>query len=185
MLRKILLSPSPPPSLSSLARQLPKKPSTPCYLTFCTPSSILILDKDLVSAKSQTSDTFLAVTNHDFEMEGWTPEQWRAMLHKEGLAEDGVGGLVRGVLEDSIERKACVAEMCERRDGDGGVTMPTAMTVTELLEKRPVLNESTHFSCVMDPAAEGGGLVWVRAYEERVDMDSRSDATSSGSLVTG
>jgi hypothetical protein len=145
---------------------LEKTPSTPCYLTFCTPESILILDKDLVSAKSQTSNSFLAVTNHDLEMEGWVPDQWRAMLRKAGVAESGAGG-IHPFLEDSIERKQCVAGMW-----GGGAKALRVKAITEQLETRPTLNETTHFSCVMDPAVEGGGLVWVRAYEEAVGMDS-------------
>ncbi|KAF7356967.1 NAAA-beta domain-containing protein [Mycena venus] len=163
VLRSILLSPSPPPSLASLARDLPRRPSTPCYLTFCTPSSILILEKDLVSAVTQTSDDFLAVTNHDVQMEGLTPDGWREFLKREGPGHDPL-------LDDSIERKQCVSQIWAKK----GMGLKVK-DVAHQLEVQPVQNESTHFSCVMDPAVDGGGLLWVRSYEEPVEMEIDSE----------
>ncbi|KAJ7132228.1 beta subunit of N-acylethanolamine-hydrolyzing acid amidase-domain-containing protein [Mycena epipterygia] len=170
VLRKILLSPSPPPSLATLARDLPRTPSTPCYLTFCTPAAILVLEKDLVSAVSQTSADFLAVTNHDLRMEQFAPEGWRAVLADAGRGPDMI-------VDDSMERKECVSQIWAKK----GVRL-TVEDVARQMEVRPVLNECTHFSCVMDPAVDGGGLLWVRAYEEPVEMDdSRIDVSSLGS----
>ncbi|KAJ7272595.1 beta subunit of N-acylethanolamine-hydrolyzing acid amidase-domain-containing protein [Mycena haematopus] len=159
ILRSILLSPSPPPLLESLARDLPRRSSTVCYLTFCTPSSILILEKDLVSAVARTSDEFLAVTNHDVRIEGLTPEGWRALLQVETQGHDVL-------LDDSIERKQCVSQIWAKK-GKG----LKVKDVVHQLQVQPVQNESTHFSCVMDPAVDGGGLVWVRSYEEPVEME--------------
>lgn len=170
ILRKILLSPSPPPSLATLARDLPRTPSTPCYLTFCTPASILVLEKDLVSAVSQTSADFLAVTNHDLRMEQLAPEGWRAVLADAGHGPDMI-------VEDSMERKECVSQIWAQK----GKRL-TVEDVARQMEVRPVLNDCTHFSCVMDPAVDGGGLLWVRAYEEPVEMDDeRIDVSSLGS----
>ncbi|KAF8196870.1 beta subunit of N-acylethanolamine-hydrolyzing acid amidase-domain-containing protein [Mycena galopus ATCC 62051] len=159
ILRRILLSPS-LPSLESLARDLPYTPSTVCYLTFCTPSSILILEKDLVSAVPRTSDDFLAVTNHDERIEGLTPNGWRALLKQESQEHDGL-------LDDSIERKQCVSQIWAKKR-KGGLKVKD---VAHQLEMQPVQNECTHFSCVMDPSVDGGGLLWVRSYEEPVEMD--------------
>ncbi|KAJ6478481.1 beta subunit of N-acylethanolamine-hydrolyzing acid amidase-domain-containing protein [Mycena vitilis] len=163
VLRSILLSPSPPPSLASLARDLPRTPSTPCYLTFCSPASILVLEKDLVSATAQTSDDFLAVTNHDLRIEQLEPDEWRALLASEGPPGRDA------IVDDSIERKQCVSQM----RGKARLT----------LEVQPVQNECTHFSCVMDPAVDGGGLLWVRAYPEPVEMkgEGHPDSVVSGS----
>ncbi|KAJ6581095.1 beta subunit of N-acylethanolamine-hydrolyzing acid amidase-domain-containing protein [Mycena capillaripes] len=163
ILRSILLSPSPPSSLASLTRDLPRKRSTPCYLTFCTPSSILVLEKDLVSAVSQTSDDFLAVTNHDLRMEQLSPDGWRALLERVGQQHDMI-------VEDSIERKQCVSQIWAKK----GARLKVE-DVARQLEMKPVQNECTHFSCIMDPAVDGGGLLWVRAYDRPVDMDSDSD----------
>ncbi|KAJ7626314.1 beta subunit of N-acylethanolamine-hydrolyzing acid amidase-domain-containing protein [Mycena polygramma] len=167
VLRSILLSTSPPPSLASLARDLPRTPSTPCYLTFCTPTSILVLEKDLVSATAQTSDDFLAVTNHDLRMEQLAPEEWRALLAREGPGHDAI-------VDDSIERKQCVSQM-------RGKARLKVRDVAHQLEVQPVQNECTHFSCVMDPAVDGGGLLWVHAYPEPVEMEGQSDSDVSDS----
>ncbi|KAJ7643317.1 beta subunit of N-acylethanolamine-hydrolyzing acid amidase-domain-containing protein [Mycena polygramma] len=167
VLRSILLSPSPPPSLASLARDLPRTPSTPCYLTFCTPASILVLEKDLVSATAQTSPDFLAVTNHDLRMEQLAPEEWRALLAREGPSHDAI-------VDDSIERKQCVSQMRSK-------ARLKVRDVARQLEVQPVQNECTHFSCVMDPAVDGGGLLWVRAYPEPVEMEGQSDSDVSDS----
>ncbi|KAJ7173613.1 beta subunit of N-acylethanolamine-hydrolyzing acid amidase-domain-containing protein [Mycena filopes] len=158
VLRNLLLSPSPPPSLDSLAKNLPRKPSTPCYLAFCTPASILVLEKDLVSATVQTSADFLAVTNHDFKREPLNPDGWRALLAGQGQFDALIG--------DSIERKQCVSKIWEKN----GVRLKVADVVGRM-QVQPVQNEATHFSCVMDPSVNGGGLLWVRAYDEPVEMD--------------
>ncbi|KAJ7460731.1 beta subunit of N-acylethanolamine-hydrolyzing acid amidase-domain-containing protein [Mycena latifolia] len=171
ILRAILLSPAPPRSLADLAKDLPRTPSTPCYLTFCTPADILVLEKDLVSAVARTSPNFLAVTNHDVRMEQLEPEGWRALLRQAHVP----GG--DAIVDDSIERKQCVSQIWAR-NGAG----LTVQDVARQMEVRPVLNECTHFSCVMDPAVAGGGLLWVMAYEERIDMDDeRIDVSSMGS----
>src|SRR5271168_4121857 len=79
-LRHILFSPDPVPTLQELASKFKKMTTSSCYLTFCTPSEVLIVEKDLKSAVIHTSDQFLAVTNHDAYMEKWSPEYWREML---------------------------------------------------------------------------------------------------------
>ncbi|KAJ7027875.1 beta subunit of N-acylethanolamine-hydrolyzing acid amidase-domain-containing protein [Mycena alexandri] len=158
ILRKMLLSPSPPPSLESVAQDLPRKPSTPCYLVFCTTASILVLEKDLVSAEAQTSQNFLAVTNHDLKQEKLNPDGWRTMLEEEGQFDALIG--------DSIERKECVSQIWAKN----GARLKVAQVANQL-QVQPVQNESTHFSCIMDPAVDGGGLLWVRAYDEPVEMD--------------
>ncbi|KAK7031486.1 NAAA-beta domain-containing protein [Favolaschia claudopus] len=158
ILRQILLSPSPPPSLASLAETLSSRSTTPCYLIFCTPASVLILEKDLKSAVVKTADDFLAVTNHDTRLEGLTPEEWRAMLQREG-------GAVHDVVLDSIERKECISHLW-KKEGKG----LKVKDVVRQLQVQPVQNECTHYSCVMDPSVDGGGLLWVRSYDDPVEM---------------
>ncbi|KAJ7708754.1 beta subunit of N-acylethanolamine-hydrolyzing acid amidase-domain-containing protein [Mycena rosella] len=172
ILRNILLSPSPPPSLVSLAQDLPRKPSTPCYLTFCTPAGVLVLEKDLVSAVPQTSSDFLAVTNHDVHREQLAPDGWRALLQKKGVGPDAI-------VDDSIERKQCVSQIWAQK----GARLKVE-DVARQMEVRPVLNECTHFSCIMDPSVDGGGLLWVRAYDEPVEMEDERIAVSSMGSVS-
>ncbi|KAJ7355713.1 beta subunit of N-acylethanolamine-hydrolyzing acid amidase-domain-containing protein [Mycena albidolilacea] len=174
-LRSLLLSSSPPPSLAAIARDFPRTPSTPCYLTFCTPASVLVLEKDLISAVVQRSNDFLAVTNHDLGMEALDPDGWRDFV-----AQEVRPGIERDVLlDDSLERKECVSRMwVGANQGSKGKGKKRGLKVADVarqLEVQPVQNECTHFSCVMDPAVEGGGLIWVRSYEEAVEMECEED----------
>nr|GAT56615.1 predicted protein [Mycena chlorophos] len=163
VLRHLLLSPGPAPSVATLAEILPKAPTTPCYLTFCSQANILILEKDLVTARLRTSASFLAVTNNDEHIEALSADAWRDIVAKAAPAQDAI-------LADSIERKQCMMRLWKKRT----VRQRQRITVADVvrqLEVQPVQNESTHFSCVMDPGVPGGGLLWVRAYPEPVEME--------------
>lgn len=145
-LRDLLLADGSVPTLAEIGERLANSTSSPCYLTFCSPDSILILEKDLRSASLQTSDEFLAVTNHDTQHEV-----------VESLPRD-----VADFLTDSMTRKSCIHRLWEGL----GLGERRIVEVKKSLETRPLLNETTHFSCIMDPSSEGGGLVWVQAYRE-------------------
>jgi hypothetical protein len=162
-LRHILLSGDTAPSLASVQTTISKLTTSPCYLTFCSPTSILIVEKDLKAATFQTSDDFLAVTNHDREMEGWSSTVWRETLDKANIPSS-----VRAFLEHSIHRRQCIGRMCGR---SGSSEVQDVEEVKVWLSTPPTLNDTTHFSCVMDPKADGGGLVWVQAYFEPLDFD--------------
>lgn len=155
-LRQILLSPEPAPTLQELASKFKNLLTSICYITFCTPSEVLILEKDLESANARTSEQFLAVTNHDVDMEAWSPEYWQEMVAKERALD--ISG-ARGIVEDSMERKECLCQMFKSK----GVEPVTVDDLKMWLRKPPVRNETTHFSCIMDPSVQGGGLVWAEA----------------------
>lgn len=138
--------------------------SSPCYLTFCSPDSILLIEKDLKSAVVDASTDFLTVTNHDKEMETWTTTHWETALKKGKIPE--IGG-VRAILDDSVERKECLTNMWKDCRG----SRQYLKNVQTWLETQPVTNECTHFSCIMDPSVDGGGLLWVRMHDEAVQMD--------------
>ncbi|KDR70986.1 hypothetical protein GALMADRAFT_254613 [Galerina marginata CBS 339.88] len=157
-LRQILLSPGGVPTLDELANRFSQSRVSSCYLTFCTPSSVLVVEKDLTSAITQTSNDFLAVTNHDLAMEAWTPEQWRHLLES-GLVPD-LGG-AREIVEESVERKECLCNLWR----DKGVEKTSVSDVKDWLRRYPIRNECTHFSCIMDPSVQGGGLLWVETCE--------------------
>jgi hypothetical protein len=171
-LRRILLSPGPPPNLSELAATFPSMPSSPGYVTFCSPDEVLVIEKDLKSAVIHTSSEFLAVTNHDKQVESWSQSLWEEALRKAGPELEGIQAL----LEDSVERKAIVTEMFH---GSSLEAAPRFDHVKTWLNTKPILNETTHFSCIMDPAPEGGQLVWVRAYETPVNMDDSEHSEAS------
>ncbi|KIM38314.1 hypothetical protein M413DRAFT_447815 [Hebeloma cylindrosporum] len=159
-LRKILLSPGLPPTLVDLSHYFNRTKASSCYLTFCTPSSVLIIEKDLKSAATHTSDQFLAVTNHDVAMEAWTHEHWRHRVRELALPE--LGGGAREIMEESMERKECMCDLWRNQSSDN----VSIEDVKSWLRKYPIRNECTHFSCIMDPSMQGGGLVWVETCVE-------------------
>ncbi|KAF5360066.1 hypothetical protein D9758_007586 [Tetrapyrgos nigripes] len=163
-LRSILLSPTQSPSSwtpLSINAQVNKYPSCPCYLTFCT------LDTH------NTRKGF---------MEGWTREQWEELYQKYQKRESSSNPeslAPREIIEDSMERHACVCRLWEGTQSRSQSQTGTKTRVqkhnktTEIidwLQTRPLLNECTHYSCIMDPSVEGGGLIWVKRYVEPVDM---------------
>ena len=153
-LRQVLLSSDPVPTLQELASKFKTMKTSSCYLIFCTPSEVLVMEKDLKSAVVRTSKEFLAITNHDEDMEAWSHEYWQEMLAKERFLE--VSG-ARGIVEESVDRKECLCKLRQLK----GVDPVTVGDVKLWLRKHPIRNELAHFSCIMDPSVEGGGLVWV------------------------
>jgi hypothetical protein len=158
LLRSILLSPGAAPQVEELAGTVSRWISAPCYLVFCGPQGILLLlEKDYKSSVVQEGSEFLVVANHDLEMEGWEEAEFAALAKKE--RDTGMEDLVC----DSRMRKELVMKAWERRRRSG----VRLKDVIAWLSTEEVTNESTHYSCVMDPAVgEGGGLVWCRWWRE-------------------
>jgi hypothetical protein len=159
-LRAVLLSTGPAPTLTYLKEYISKLTTSPCYLTFCSTTSILILEKDLKAANSQTSDDFLAVTNHDRRFDLLQPDAWEDILRKEFPA------LLHSFLDESVERKQLISELWQQ-------SSPRALNVRQVkqwLGTVPLKNETTHFSCIMDPAVDGGGLVWVHEFRDPLEL---------------
>lgn len=156
-LRDILLAPGPPQTLNELVRwaRNPKTRLSSCYLTFCSPSAVLVVERDLGKASCRISTRHLVCTNHDVDMESLTHEERVWLLREHGFD----GGVVNDIVEDSVERKDVLVRLL--RTSAAGRTMGDVKT---WLEQEPVRNESTHFSCIMDPSVEGGGLAWVQRY---------------------
>jgi len=164
-LRRVLLSPEPVPTLQELALTFKTMETSSSYLIFCTPSEVLIMEKDLKSAVVHTSEQFLAVTNHDADMEAWTPEYWQKMLAKERFLE--ISG-AQGIVEESVDRKECLCKLWRSK----GVEPVSLDDLKVWLRTHPVRNELTHFSCIMDPSVKGGGLVWVESCHLGEDQES-------------
>jgi hypothetical protein len=177
ILREYLLSPGEPASLDEIATQLSSTRTSPCYLTFATPSQALLVEKDRKSATIIVDDKFLAVTNHDVAVESWPEERWmeavRATEVTQPIYPEEWG--IREILEDSKARKDCVVQLyksqSKRRTRSSEVQIKD---IAKWLETQPVLNSLTHFSCIMDPSIDGGGLVWVQAYPEAIEDEAIS-----------
>jgi hypothetical protein len=174
-LRRVLLSPRPTPTLQTLADCFKSLPTSPCYLTFCAPTSVMTIEKDLDDARITSSSDFLAVTNHDVAMEGLDEDTYSGMVKAHGAMD--------GLLEDSCERKQCLVDMWTERQQRGIYEGATLEQVKRWLRTYPVRNECTHFSCIMDPSRPGGGLRWVETFDgivnqEAEDNDDMDDAFS-------
>jgi hypothetical protein len=128
----------------------------------------------------QRDRVFAVVTNHDRKAEGLSKSEWTTECKESATAAPEVGGF-DWILGDSLDRKNCVKNMWEDRGSRAGP--PTRETrrglggggeencavleeVKEWLRTYPVRNECTHFSCIMDPSREGGGVLWVEACEQ-------------------
>ncbi|KAJ7583397.1 beta subunit of N-acylethanolamine-hydrolyzing acid amidase-domain-containing protein [Mycena floridula] len=155
------------PSIPSVLRGilLAPKPlikSSPCYLTFCSPTSVLIVEKDLKSAVIHVSNDFLVVTNHDVRMES---HDWKSELRVHGIQDP--------LLGDSVDRKERLIELFEESRGQRKTRKIRDDDVQRWMETRPIVNEMTHYSCLMDPSV--GEVQWIKAYDEPICMSiSRS-----------
>ncbi|KAF6759399.1 beta subunit of N-acylethanolamine-hydrolyzing acid amidase-domain-containing protein [Ephemerocybe angulata] len=186
-LRTLLLSPGPAPSLSDVQAHFESAPASPCYLTFCSPDEVLIMEKDLkgLASEARISDTFLAITNHDRAAEDWSKEKWVKVLKKQGIVGEQ-SGLTDMIMENSMHRKRCITELWEGRTECAGPDLEESSNgqgtvrgarvgveeIKEWLRTYPLRNATTHFSCIMDPAREGGGILWAEACEEVPGSDS-------------
>ena len=104
-------------------------------------------------------------------MESWGDVRWAEVLKKEGLTF--VSG-IKEIMEESVERKEFVERMWRAdsrarpsSDGDDqecGI-VSRIEDVKKWLMTEPIVNELTHYSCIMDPSVDGGGIIWVRAHD--------------------
>jgi len=150
-LRKILPSPGPPPTPAKFSHYFNHPKASSCHLTFCTPSSVLVLEKDLKFATTYTSNQFLAMTNHDVVKEAWSHQQWRYLVQ---VGTSQAVNAARELVEESMEPKECICDLW-RSQGSDDVSIED---VKSWLRRYPMKNECTHFSCIMGPLAQGGGF---------------------------
>lgn len=91
-------------------------------------------------------------------MEESSEEELAQLLHERGVSEEAIEDIRHA---DSVRRKKYMM----RKSGDPSWREERSLSqIKEWLEEKPVKNEYTHYSCIMDPSAEAGGLVWVQRY---------------------
>ncbi|KAF2746085.1 hypothetical protein M011DRAFT_468947 [Sporormia fimetaria CBS 119925] len=152
-------------TLIDIKQQIPQIPSTAAYLTFCDGVSVLLLEKDLDTAKCTLNHSFLAVTNHDISYEHAHGQSEHAAHVKKTFGNLGM----EEVVEESVERKEWLFDRWKatcKPSGEGRHPRwyVSSARLKRLVDVFPVTNQQTHFSCVMDPVE--GNFVCVRAYEE-------------------
>lgn len=128
----------------------------PCYLILSDGTTTAVFERDLLGAHIRTSDEFIVHTNHDSNYSD---------SHKQDEKSSLLG--LETFVEESEERRACVhkkwTSMCSKqmskqlRDGvyADELVGPSVReeTLKRWLRAYPVMNECTHFMCVMDPHA--------------------------------
>lgn len=113
MLRELLLPASPaatPPTLADVADQIPSQRSTAAYLIFSDGTSTITMEKDARSARLQSSDSFIVITNHDIEDTGSGHERRAARS-----LTTAVTGALHDFLDDSEERRECMSKHWQKK----------------------------------------------------------------------
>jgi hypothetical protein len=121
-----------------------------------------VLEKDRVSAVVYSSSDFITATNHDSGDERNTEHSYS---HRADHTALGMADLVA----ESQDRKGCLVDKWQQaakryrrrnaQNSEEGVAVGIE-TVKRWVQMYPVTNESTHYSCIMDPKC--ARFVWVR-----------------------
>ncbi|KAE9405277.1 hypothetical protein BT96DRAFT_963931 [Gymnopus androsaceus JB14] len=138
------------PSITSRLRDILLSSQLVPSLEDLAATTVMVVEKDFKTLTKRVSDEFLVATNHDVEMEHWSDDNW-----KEADA-------LREMFVESSGRMQCVMRLWGSRSGEA----PRVEDVVQEVEAEPMYSdELTHYSCVMDPSVEGGGILWAKVYE--------------------
>ncbi|KAM0331413.1 hypothetical protein ACHAQA_003086 [Verticillium albo-atrum] len=174
-----------PTPLASLADQLSKEPTSPCYLTLCDAVESAVIEKDVHGGKIKTSNQFIIQANHDTHGSGCCgpkpnpdsdpSEPQVSLLGGELFLEDSnermhmmqenwllhtVGSRKTDTTEDE---KECANGLCLGEGNHDHQPRPTKGVRERALQhwmmEFPIINECTHYACIMDP--QTGGIRWL------------------------
>jgi hypothetical protein len=155
----IFPDPAGPPPLPTmgLTVAIAQSKTAPCYLVLCDGEATTAIEKDLIGARIRNSKEFIVHTNHDTRSDD--PAE-PAQNEKSMIL--GMEALV----EESEERRACVQkkwdgvrrrhekklnEALEREEAfELKQPMVREDRLREWVRAYPVMNECTHFGCIMD-----------------------------------
>ncbi|RYO84342.1 hypothetical protein DL766_002699 [Monosporascus sp. MC13-8B] len=177
-----------PPKAQTLvdqAKQLASERCAPCYIVLCDGREAAVIEKDLLEGSIRTSTEFLVQTNHDVhragssnpdESAGITLNMNSAPLlgHDEWIYEsthrmDAVVSKWQRHLKMNYPTAAADRSGSPEEDGrlHGEAAVPardpsiTEGTLKRWLRSDPVLNECTHFQCILDPKT--GRIRWIES----------------------
>ncbi|KAK4075436.1 uncharacterized protein Triagg1_4557 [Trichoderma aggressivum f. europaeum] len=146
--------------------------SAPCYIILCSGTETTIIQKDLVSAQTKSAVDFIVHTNHDLAP---TDPSSQANGQKESTSILGMEALV----EESEERKDCIlgkwTALAKRQQRDlkrgKGRESPAIFeqTLQRWVKTYPIMNECTHFGCILDPGT--GTIRWLERGESFEDSE--------------
>ncbi|RYP51159.1 hypothetical protein DL768_003427 [Monosporascus sp. mg162] len=177
-----------PPGAQTLvnqAKRLASERCAPCYIVLCDGREAAVIEKDLFEGSIRTSTEFLVQTNHDVhhagssnpdESAGITLNMNSAPLlgHDEWIYESthrmtAVVSKWQRHLKKNYP--AAAADSCGSPEEDGHLNGETVVpardpsiteaTLKSWLRSDPVLNECTHFQCILDPKT--GKIRWIES----------------------
>jgi hypothetical protein len=165
------------PDLATITKIFPSIPSTAAYIIASSSQLTTVFEKDRVTSGTRSSRSFIVVTNHD-NITKTNPND----LSKESPVADALQvqhGMeaFMDLIADSTERQTLLekkwskAKQAFKKTYPGTSTEDMYVTQNELstwLQVYPIMNESTHFACIMDP--ERGEVVWLKRWKE-IDSD--------------
>ncbi|KAI0422909.1 beta subunit of N-acylethanolamine-hydrolyzing acid amidase-domain-containing protein [Xylaria grammica] len=152
------------------ATTLTSIPSAPCYLILCDGREAAVITKDYVTGTVRSATEFIAQTNHDLD------DHKEDAAQKYGTTRQGRNTLIRssliveGHVEESTDRLYCLQRKWDRlvrnfRAKSSAVPVAATPTISESTLKRwlsdyPTLNESNHYTSILDPAT--GKIRWLK-----------------------
>jgi hypothetical protein len=177
--KKFLPSFEAPSPLDQLVTDLAKSRSAPCFLILSSGTKTTVIEKDHLDGKVRSASDFIVHTNHDIK-----DTEASQNMHSQKEKSSILG--MDAFLEESEERRDCIQkkwnslvrrqEKKRREKGEGkeGESVePTAVrekTLQGWVSAYPIMNECSHFGCVMDPKT--GTIRWM---ERGVLEDSDDD----------
>jgi hypothetical protein len=188
----ILPDPEKPPQTLSIAQENISQPRTaPCYIVLCDGVETVVLEKDLKEAKVRNSKEFIVHTNHDTPPSEDSFAQGGGESGKVKHEVSAITGMDE-LVEESMERRACVQrkwdslkarqekkfrEREEREGQEEGVVSVREETLKGWIKADPVMNESTHFACILDPK-----MGRIRFLERGVEDGSDEEGDGDGDV---
>jgi hypothetical protein len=156
----ILPDPAGPVSkpLINLMDSIAQPHTAPCYFILCDGTLTVVIEKELIGAKIRTSKEFIVHTNHDTRT---TDPMEPAQKEKNMIL-----GL-ETFIEESEERRACMQKKWDSLRKRHEKKLIDAVEKGEAVELKspsvkedrlrewvrayPIMNECSHFGCIMDP----------------------------------
>ncbi|KAG4416668.1 hypothetical protein IFR04_010186 [Cadophora malorum] len=176
-----------PVSLENQVANFQRLRCPPCYLILSDGGSTAVIERDLDTAEVRSDKEFIIITNNDTRsFDPDNPQQSRSKKEKSSLVLD-----MDSWIEESEERRACVwrkwssvkrrqEKKLLKKEGASqedvasiGWASVRENTLKDWLRAYPVMNECTHFMCIMD--AEQGT---VRFLERGVVIDDDIEEVS-------
>lgn len=151
LIRSALLPDDVPP-LNDLTANIAGQRTSPCYLILSDGTMTTVIEKDLLESNIRTSSSFIVHTNHDND-------------HIPSLDPGGKSHAtwMDCWVEESEQRRNCIQRKWdglkrrhERKQADGKagedeLPMVREKTLKGWVKAFPIMNECSHFACIMAP----------------------------------